>query len=154
MTLYDASGNTLDRAGFDALTSADSMDPVFTLSAPVYEDRRYPGETGAPDGLTLRFPSGAKVRQSEIDALYAAPTVTGVAPTTGPAAGGTRLTVNGTGFNQSATVTVGGAAATDVVVESGTRLTALTPAGVAGAQDVAVTTGNGTATASGAFTYE
>src|SRR5207245_8216669 len=39
-----------------------------------------------------------------------APTVTGVSPTSGPTAGGTAITITGTNFDATATVTVGGAA--------------------------------------------
>ena len=48
------------------------------------------------------------------------------------------MTLTGTNFAAGATVTVGGAAATSVVVVSTTRITAVTPAGTAGARDVRV----------------
>lgn len=83
----------------------------------------------------------------------AAPTVSGISPTSGPAAGGTSVTITGTGFVSGATVTIGGAAATGVVVNSATSITATTPAGTAGAKNVAVTTVGGTGTGTGLFTY-
>ncbi|MEI6274226.1 MAG: IPT/TIG domain-containing protein, partial [Phycisphaerae bacterium] len=82
-----------------------------------------------------------------------APTITTVSPTSGSAGGGTLITITGTNFIAGATVTVGGAAATSVVVVSATSITAQTPAGTTGAQDVTVTTGGGNVTAPGAFTY-
>lgn len=54
-------------------------------------------------------------------------TVDGVQPASGPAAGGTRLTITGSGFADPASVTVGGNDATDVVVEGATAITCLTP---------------------------
>lgn len=67
-----------------------------------------------------------------------APTVTAVAPTSGPAAGGTSVTISGTNFQAGATVTFGGAAATGVNVAGATSITATTPAHAAGAVDVVV----------------
>ena len=82
------------------------------------------------------------------------PTLTSIAPVSGPTAGGTAVTLTGTNFAAGATVTVGGAAATSVVVASSTRITAVTPAGTAGSRDVRVTLSGGQAvTLAGAFTY-
>ena len=67
------------------------------------------------------------------------PTVTGVSPATGPTAGGTAVTITGINFAPGATVTFGGMAATNVVLVSGTEITATTPAGTAGAVTVMVT---------------
>src|SRR5207244_315873 len=50
------------------------------------------------------------------------PTVSGVSPTSGPAAGGTPITITGTNFDTgAATVTVGGSVATGVSVVSATQ---------------------------------
>lgn len=79
------------------------------------------------------------------------PTITGIAPNTGPAAGGTGVTITGTNLS-GAGVTFGGAAATGVSA-SATQITCTTPAGAAGAADVVVTTAGGSATLVGGFTY-
>ncbi len=55
-----------------------------------------------------------------------APKVTSIAPTSGPAAGGTSVTITGTGFLSGATVSLGGTAATGVNVVSSTSITATT----------------------------
>ena len=68
-----------------------------------------------------------------------APTVTSVSPTSGPTAGGTTITINGTNFVSGATVRVGGVAATGVTFLSATQVRANTPAGTAGAKAVQVT---------------
>ena len=67
------------------------------------------------------------------------PTVAGVSPSSGPAAGGTALTISGTNFVAGASVTLGGAAATGVAVVSAGSITATTPPHVAGVVDVVVT---------------
>jgi hypothetical protein len=67
------------------------------------------------------------------------PAITAINPATGPAAGGTPVTIAGTGFVAGAQVTFGGTAATAVTVAGGgTSLTAVTPAHPAGAVDVEV----------------
>ena len=83
----------------------------------------------------------------------AATSVTEVSPSSGTTAGGTPITITGTGFSGSS-VTVGGAACTSVVVVSASSITCTTPAGSAGAQDVVVTNSDtGTATKTGGFTF-
>ena len=79
------------------------------------------------------------------------PTITGIAPNTGPAAGGTGVTITGTNLS-GAGVTFGGAAATGVSATA-TQITCTTPTGSAGAADVVVTTAGGSATLVGGFTY-
>ena len=80
--------------------------------------------------------------------------MTGVSPSSGPAAGGTTVSITGTGFASSATVKFGGTAATGVTVNSSTSITATSPAGV-GSVDVTVTTPGGTSatSANDQFTY-
>jgi len=68
-----------------------------------------------------------------------APTVTGVNPNNGPAAGGTAITISGTNFVAGATASLGGAAATNVVVVNSTTITATTAAHAVGAVTVTVT---------------
>jgi hypothetical protein len=87
---------------------------------------------------------------------YAAvPTVTSLSPTSGPAAGGTNVTINGSGFTGATAVSFGSVAATSFTVVSSTRITARTPAQTAGVVTVSVTTPGGTSAAgTGArFTY-
>jgi hypothetical protein len=88
-------------------------------------------------------------------ALRASPvTVSGVLPRSGPASGGTRVTITGTDLLQGATVHFGGHAATDVLVASQTEIRATTPRGSAGTVDVVVNTPAGAARLAGGFTYQ
>jgi hypothetical protein len=82
------------------------------------------------------------------------PSVASVSPSSGPTAGGTNVTITGTNFD-SGTVTIGGASATNVTVVSDTQITATTPAGTAGARDVAFTRSSDgkSDTLVGGFTY-
>jgi len=84
-----------------------------------------------------------------------APTVTAIGPNSGSAAGYTEVTITGTGFLSGATVTIGGAACTPVVLSNGgTTITCTTSAHAAGLASVVVTnTDSGTATLTDGFTY-
>jgi hypothetical protein len=85
--------------------------------------------------------------------------VTGVGPSSGATAGGTTVTIYGTGFLNlvgSSAVTFGGLDAKSYAVLSSTKLTAVTPAHAAGTVDVVVTSTEGSSTVSGTgndFTY-
>jgi hypothetical protein len=82
------------------------------------------------------------------------PTVTSVAPPTGPVTGGTTVVVTGSAFVPGATVRFGAVSATSVTFDSSTQLTAVTPAGAIGTVDVTVTNPDlGSATLTSAFTY-
>jgi hypothetical protein len=63
------------------------------------------------------------------------------------------VALTGTGFLSGTTVAFGGVAATNVVVNSATSLTATTPPGTAGPVNVTVSNANGSATLTGGFTY-
>ena len=68
-----------------------------------------------------------------------------ITPASGPASGGTGVTIAGTDFEDGATVTIGGAAATGVTVSSFNQITATSPALPAGSSnDVTVTNTEGT----------
>jgi hypothetical protein len=81
------------------------------------------------------------------------PFVSSVSPNSGPAAGGTAVTITGTNFATGATVTFGSAAATNVVVVNSTTITATTPAGSAGAVTVTVTVSGQSGSLASGFTY-
>ena len=90
------------------------------------------------------------------------PTITGISPNSGPTAGGTSVTITGTGFygggSSSAVskVMFGTTAAATYYVKSDTSITSTSPASSAGNVDVTVTTGGGTSATSSAdqFTYQ
>jgi len=85
--------------------------------------------------------------------IASTPTVTSVSPASGPAAGGTSVTITGTNFTGATGVNFGGVAATSVTVISATSITATSPAGAVGAIDVTVTTPGGTSATSSADAY-
>lgn len=72
-----------------------------------------------------------------------APTLTALSPVTGSTAGGTTVTLTGTGFLAGAAVRFGTSAATGVTVLSATELTAVTPARPLGVVTVTVANPDG-----------
>lgn len=108
--------------------------------------------------VTVSTPTGGRSNAIAYEYAAATPTITSVSPATGSSAGGTTVTISGTHLRFLAgsayTVSVGGRAATNVVVApDGLSLTAVTPAGSLGAADVTVTNAGGT-TAASTFTFQ
>lgn len=90
--------------------------------------------------------AGAALVANSTYTIAAAPTITSVTPATGPALGGTTVTVIGTGFTTGTTASIGGQALTGIVVAAnGLSFTGVAPAHVA-ANDLglSVTTTGGT----------
>jgi hypothetical protein len=81
------------------------------------------------------------------------PVVILVTPPIGSPAGGTSVTITGTGFTGATAVSFGGTAATSFTVDSSTSISATTPAHPIGPVSVSVTTPGGTSTVPGLFVY-
>ncbi|MGB3676080.1 MAG: IPT/TIG domain-containing protein [Candidatus Nanopelagicales bacterium] len=101
---------------------------------------------------TSSTPGPAVARSATLTCIQ--PTATAVSPSSGPTAGGTEITITGSGFYPGATVTLGGKACTNVQVVSPTKIACTTPSSPKGAVDVVVSNDDGqSATLSKAFTY-
>ncbi|MGA2177568.1 MAG: protease pro-enzyme activation domain-containing protein [Verrucomicrobiota bacterium] len=80
----------------------------------------------------------------DISVTAAPPTLGGITPSAGPVAGGTTLTITGSGFQGHAAVAFGSVAAAAVTFNSATNLTVVTPASsTVGAVNVALTNADG-----------
>lgn len=125
--------------------------------------------TGAALAITTDTVVDVTVRSAGTDSTLSAaftyivpkpPAVTDLSPASGPSTGGTEVTLTGTNFVPGATVSFGGTAASSVVVESATRIRAVTPprivpSGVTSVDvTVTVTTNQGEAIAPGPFRYD
>jgi hypothetical protein len=135
---------TVQATGFSVVSSTE-------ITAPA------PAQSAGTVPVTVIDPVGGSSAASSagVYTYDAVPTVTGVSPATGPTAGGTSVTITGTGLTGATSVRFGTAAATNLNVLSATQLTATSPASAAGAVNVIVTTPGGTSatSASDAFTY-
>lgn len=91
---------------------------------------------------------------SVAEVTLAGPSVSSLSPSSGPASGGTSVTVQGANFAPGTTVSFGSRPATAVDVGSPTQLTATAPAGTAGTSvNVTVSTPDGTSPTSGATSF-
>ncbi|MFF4276129.1 IPT/TIG domain-containing protein [Streptomyces sp. NPDC001536] len=159
MGLYTQSGTRITKAAFPASAVSD---PLLKVTADVYETRPHdqgsrPSDSrdAVPEGSikVLRFRAGAILRQSQVDALFPAATIASISPATGPAAGGTVVTITGANLDGVADVKFGSTAGTSLKILSSGKLQVTSPAGAAGAVNVVVGDDAGTVTKTGGFTY-
>jgi hypothetical protein len=119
-----------------------------------------PPQSAGLVSVTVQNPDGSSVAFSGFTYVVPAPTIASISPTSGPSAGGTAVTITGSGFQSGATVQFGGVAGTAVTVNSPGSITATTPAHATGnlpslAVDVVVSNPDSqTATLASAFTYQ
>jgi hypothetical protein len=85
--------------------------------------------------------------------FIAAPKITSFAPATGPVAGGTTVTIDGTGFTGASSVRFGTTTAASYTVTSSSQIKAVTRAHLAGTLPISVTTLGGTAGSAGQFQF-
>ncbi len=112
-----------------------------------------PGRPGFVDVEVAHAELGFAVLEAGYQYI-APPAVDSVSPDSGSDLGGTTLVIEGVDFREGASVTVGGLTCIDVVVESDSRITCVTPPGEPGVADVVVTNPDGqSATAIGGFSY-
>lgn len=139
-------------------TSSVTLDGINATDVAVVSDTRVTALTPAHDAgtvnIVLTSPNGEATLIDSYTYINPTPTVTNVSPSSGPASGGTSVTITGTNFTSDSTVSFGGTAGTSVTVNSSTSITATSPAG-SGTVNVTVTTPGGTSAISSAdqFTY-
>ena len=81
------------------------------------------------------------------------PTISGVYPPVGPAAGGTPIAIVGVDLGRTASVTIDGVIAPQFSVVSGTTVTAVTPPGSAGARTIVLRNAQGQQIAAANYSY-
>ncbi len=116
------------------------------------------GEAGKAD-VNVSTPDGSgRLRRGfeylPVDLPVGSLRVDQVSPAAGPATGGTRVTIDGSGFTQGLAVRIGALQATSVSVESATRIVATTAAGSPGRASVRVIGSGNAAALPNAFLYE
>jgi len=142
--------NPTVKFGGVAATNVSATATSITATAPAHA-------AGKVDVVVTNTDSQSATLTQAFTYVLSAPTLSSIAPNTGPTTGGTPVTITGTNFQSGATVTFGALPSSDVTVVSATSITARTPLGPATQQlavDVVVTNPDATkATAAGAFTY-
>jgi len=81
------------------------------------------------------------------------PHIDAISPATGVAAGGTGVSIRGSGFTGATGVTFGGVAGTAFAVTNDGLIAVTDPAHAVGVVDVVIASPNGALTAAGGFTY-
>ncbi len=108
-----------------------------------------PAQAAGAVTLSVTTPGGT----ADASYTYLGPTITTVAPSSAPGAGGTKVTISGSGFQGTSAVDFGALAATSYSVNgAGTKITAYAPAQGGGAVTLTVTTPGGTADTT--YTYQ
>jgi hypothetical protein len=158
MTFYNAAGSRLTKSQLLALTQTPaSADPPLQFTAPVYQSYSPDGGNAAggtfEDLNRLAYATGQIVPTSVINGDFVAATIASISPATGPAAGGTAVTIKGTDFGGTAGVTFGGTAATSVKVIDSKTITCVTPAKSAATVNVVVQDDSGDVTSTGGFVF-
>lgn len=156
----DANGDSIAMFNCGVQTSQDATTKVWSATISKVDGKG--NVLSDANGQIVETATGATEDAAIIAAITAlgprvipAPVISSVSPATGPAAGGTALTISGKNFLGTTGVTVGGVAATGVTVTNvGTQITCTTPAGTPGQQDVVVQGPLASVTQAKAFTYE
>jgi len=165
------SGPALDNAGNPNLTSlaVQAGDIIgVTESASATSGVANPSTTGASEryfGPGFTSPGQSQTSSDTIGGFEAqynadlvlAPQIFSIGPATGPAVGGTEVTISGQSLDGATQVSFGSTPAASVTVDSSTRMRAIAPAGAGGSTvDVTVTGPGGTSATSNAtkFTYQ
>lgn len=150
--VYNAAGTRLTLAG---VTTAAVADPEVTVTMDLYDRHTYGRTDAKPEGSVgrLLLKSGSVVRQSTLNALFQPGQVTGVTPTTAPLAGGTVVTITGSGLDGVTAVTFGGTAGTSLTVVNDREVQVTTPAKTAGNHAVVVTDDGNTINTGVSVTY-
>ena len=107
--------------------------PGYTINQRHVDHRQQPGELSpGPVDVTVTTPSGTSpTSPADVFTYLAAPTVTGLNPPSGPAAGGTTVTISGTSFLGATAVTFGTTAAASFSVINYSTIMAVSPPGSA-----------------------
>lgn len=156
-TVVAVTGTGFDvAAGATTVTIGGSAATAVSVSSSTSLTCAAPAGAAGPADVVVTTSSGSATLAQGFTYLRPVPTVASVSPASGAMAGGTVITLTGTGFDTAAggtTVMIGGTAATAVTVASENLLTCAAPAGNAGPADVVVTTSGGSATLTQGFTY-
>ncbi|MFJ7199736.1 MULTISPECIES: IPT/TIG domain-containing protein [unclassified Streptomyces] len=125
----------------------------FTVNSATQITAVSPPRAAGAAAVTILHPTGNSNSVTFTYVVAQVPVITVVAPSSGPASGGTSVTLTGTGFTGATAVTFAGIPATSFTVNSASQITAVTPAGNAGAAVVTVTTPGGVSAPDAFFFY-
>jgi len=135
-----ASGATVSFGGTPATGVSFVSSTQLNATTPAHAAGAVSVSVTNPNGTSGILPNAFTYSSSPSSSSTA---VSSVSPISGPAAGGTQVTITGFNFQAGVSVTFGGLAATSVTLSNSTTIVAVTPAHSAGAATVTVTNSNG-----------
>lgn len=125
----------------------DGTEASFKINSPTSITATTPASLEGTIDVTVTNPGGTSATEAPDRFTFVrvrpAPTITKLSAKKGPAAGGTSVTISGTGFVGVTAVKFGSTNATSFVVNSTSSITAVSPAGTSGTVEVTVRTPNG-----------
>ena len=141
-------------AGTTAVTFGSASATGFTVNSATQITATAPAGAGTVDIRVTTAGGTSSTSAADQFTYIPQPSVSSVSPNRGPVAGGTNVTINGSGFSSATSVTFGAASASSFTVNSATQIIATAPAGT-GTVDIRVTTAGGTSSTNAAdqFTY-
>lgn len=152
MGYLDSDGTSLTKTELLAKTSVVTTEEYRVFNADIQQAYAPVGQKG--ESLRrVAFREGQVVKTADIDALFIAPVFGSITPNSGAAAGGTKVTIKGSNLSGNQSVSIGGVAATSVVVVNDQTIVCTTGAHAAGAVNVVITDDAGSVTGTNAFTY-
>jgi uncharacterized delta-60 repeat protein len=134
------------------LISNDLTDAISGYFAGLYEGKKVLNFLGSSLAGEISY-TGGTGNDVVVTVILQGPIVTSTTPASGSTAGGTSVTITGTGFTGASGVTFGGVAAANFNVVNDTTITATTAAGRAGAASVVVITAEGGNAANTLYTF-
>ncbi|MFB6437378.1 IPT/TIG domain-containing protein [Streptomyces sp. NPDC056411] len=148
VTINGTGLSTATAVHFGAVSATPTVvnDSQLTVTVPA-------GTAAGPVGVSVTTAGGTNngLTYTYVDA----PTIGTLSPNSGPPSGGTVVTISGTGFTTTQSVTFGSTPAPFTVIDDTTLsvVTPPTPDGAPGPSNVTVTTSGGNAFVAGGFTY-
>ncbi|HEX7706031.1 MAG TPA: IPT/TIG domain-containing protein [Thermoanaerobaculia bacterium] len=144
VSTYDGADSRVEVYDATTLTWIETIDVLTEAGTTRGDEEGFPGIEVGPDGRVfvadqLYYWVGSDLHDRIFVSSAAAPTIDSVTPNSGPEAGGTAVTIEGSYFQDGATVTFGTESCTGVVVVDPETITCTTPANPAGPVDVTVT---------------
>ncbi|MBI3700838.1 MAG: IPT/TIG domain-containing protein [Afipia sp.] len=149
VTIAGTNFTSVSSVSFGATAAAS-----FTVNGTTSITALSPPNGGGIVDIAVTTPGGASPTSSSDQFTYvAAPTVASISPNSGPASGGTSVTISGTNFTGTSSVSFGATPATSFTLNSPTSITAVSPPGGVGTVDIIVATPGGASATSSASRF-
>jgi hypothetical protein len=155
---YNASGVTAQLVGANKVTLTAKKDATIPVTGAITACGNCTAAPYGKQNVTLvKIKAGQTISftlQNVAPAPAARLSLASVAPKTGPVAGGNTVTITGTGFDATDSVSFDGIAGSNLILVSATSITVTAPAHAAGAVTVSVTSDSQQTTLANGYTYQ